>query len=87
MSCVNLFIVCIINVTTLLLSAHVRMYTGSCSTPLVDMSVPSDSIMSPSLHVQEGTTPLLRAAQDGHTGVALILLLNGSSVQEQDNVG
>ena len=28
LSCVNLFIVCIINVTTLLLSAHVRMYTS-----------------------------------------------------------
>ena len=85
MSCVNLFIVCIINVTTLLLSAHV--HTCSCGTLLVDMSVQSDSIRAPSRHVQEGTTPLLRAAQEGQTGVPLILLLNGSSVQEQDNVG
>ena len=28
LSCANLFIVCIINVTPLLLSAHVRMYTS-----------------------------------------------------------
>ena len=53
----------------------------------VDMSVPSDYTVSPSLHVQEGTTPLLRAAQKGHGGVARFLLARGSSVQEQDKVG
>ena len=40
-----------------------------------------------SLHVQEGTTPLLLAAQEGHGGVARFLLNNGSSAQEEDNVG
>ena len=53
----------------------------------VDMSVPSDYTVSASLHVQEGTTPLLRAAQEGHGGVARFLLNNGSNVQEQNNVG
>ena len=51
------------------------------------MSVPSGSILSPSLHVQSGNTPLLRAAQEGHAEVARFLLGNGSSVKEQDNVG
>ena len=51
------------------------------------MSVPSDSIVSPSLHVQENNTPLLRAAEEGHAGVACFLLNNESSIQEQDNVG
>ena len=51
------------------------------------MSVPSATIVSPSLHVQSGTTPLLRAAQEGHAEVARFLLGNGSSVTEQDNVG
>ena len=78
---------CIINVTALLLSAHVRTYTSSCGTLLVDMSVPSDSIVSSSLHVQEGNTPLLLAAWKGHAGVAQFLLARGSSVQEQNNVG
>ena len=43
--------------------------------------------VSPSLHVQSGTTPLLRAAQEGHTDVARILLGYGSNVTEQNNVG
>ena len=51
------------------------------------MSIPPDSIQSPSLHVQWGSTPLLRAAQEGHAEVAHFLLENGSNVKEQDNVG
>ena len=51
------------------------------------MSVPSGSILFPSLHVQSGATPLLRTAQEGHAEVAQFLLGNGSSVTEQDNVG
>ena len=51
------------------------------------MSVPSATIVSPSLHVQWGSTPLLRAAREGHAEVARFLLGNGSSVTEQDNVG
>ena len=51
------------------------------------MSVPPDSIVSPSLHVQEGRTPLLLAAWKGHGGVARFLLHNRSTVQEEDNVG
>ena len=51
------------------------------------MSVSSGSILSPSIFVQLGTTPLLRAAQEGHAEVAQFLLGNGSSVTEQDNVG
>ena len=86
LSCVNLFM-CIINMTPLLLFAHVRTYTSWCGTLLVDILVPSDSIVSPSLHMQWGCTPLLRAAQEGHEGVARFLLEGGSSVQEQDNVG
>ena len=58
-----------------------------CVHVLVDMSVPSGSILSPSLHVQSGNTPLLRAAVNGHAEVTLFLLRNGSSVMEQDNVG
>ena len=69
------------------LHMYIRMYMCSCGTLLVDMSVPSDSIVSPSLHVQEGNTPLLLAAWQGHAGVAQFLLARGSSVQEQDNVG
>ena len=41
---------------------------------------------SPSLHVQWGNTPLLRAAQEGHTEVACFLLENGSTIEEQNNV-
>ena len=51
------------------------------------MSVPSDSIVSPSLHVQWGYTPHLRAAQKGCAGIARFLLARGSSVQEQNIVG
>ena len=63
------------------------MYTSWRGTLLVDMSLPSESILSPSHHVQWGSTPLLRAAQEGHAEVARFLLGNGSSVTEQDNVG
>ena len=55
---------------------------------LVDMSVPSaGSIVSLSLRVQWGSTPLLRAAANGHAKVDRFLMGNGSSVTEQDNVG
>ena len=54
---------------------------------LVDRAVLSDSIMSSSLHVQWGYTPLLRAVVEGHAGVVHFLLARGSSVQEQNNVG
>ena len=47
---------------------------------------PSDSIVSSSLHVQWGYTPLLRAARKGHAEVARFLLENGSNVQEENNV-
>ena len=47
---------------------------------------PPDSIAFPSLHVQESTTPLLRAAQKGHAEIAHFLLRNGSDVQEENNV-
>ena len=40
-----------------------------------------------SLHVQEGTTPLLRAAEKGHGEIVRFLLQNGSDVEEQNNVG
>ena len=43
--------------------------------------------MSPSLHVQWGNTPLLRAAQKGHGEIVRFLLGNGSKVEEQNNVG
>ena len=61
-------------------------YTSRCATLLLDMSVPSDSIVSPSLHVQWGYSPLMRAAQKGHGGVSRFLLARRSSVQEQNNV-
>ena len=51
------------------------------------MSVPPESIVSSSLHVQEGNTPLLRAAQKGHAEIVCFLLENGSDVEEQNNVG
>ena len=47
---------------------------------------PSVSTASPSIHVQAGSTPLLLAAQNGHTEVACFLLDNGSSAQEQNYV-
>ena len=55
-------------------------------TILVDVAVPSHSIVSPSLHVQWGNTPLLRAAQEGHAEVTHFLLENGSNVHEQNSV-
>ena len=70
-----------------LLFCKVCTCTSWCSSLLVDMPVPSYSLVSPSLHVQLGTTPLLMAAQEGHAEVARFLLGNGSSVTEQDNVG
>ena len=54
---------------------------------VVYILVPSDSIVSPSLNVQSGSTPLLKAAQNGHGKVACFLLEHGSSVREEDNVG
>ena len=51
------------------------------------MPVPPESIVSSSLHVQEGTTPLLRAAEKGDAEIVRFLLKNGSNVEEQDNVG
>ena len=64
----------------------VHVHQLMCGTLLVDVSVPSDFIVSPSI-VQSGSTPLLRAAQEGHAEVAWFLLGNGSSVTEQNNVG
>lgn len=58
-----------------------------CGTLLVDISVQSDFIVPPSLHVQRGITPLLVTVAKGHAEVVHFLLANGSSVQEQDNVG
>ena len=51
------------------------------------MPAPPESIVFPSLHVQEGTTPLSRAAQKGHGEIVGFLLKNGSNVEEQGNVG
>ena len=51
------------------------------------MPAPTESVVSPSLHVQLGNTPLLRAAQEGHGEIVRFLLKNGSDVEEQDNVG
>ena len=51
------------------------------------MPVPPESIVSSSLHVQWGNTPLLRAAQEGHGKIVGFLLKNGSNVEEQNNVG
>ena len=62
------------------------MYTSSCGTLLVDMSVPSDSIVSPSLHVQWGNTPHLRAVEKGHADIARFLLASGSVVYERNSV-
>ena len=83
-SSVNLCIVCIINVTPFLLSACASTRVHLVHSRYVS---PSDYTVSASLRVQEGTTPLLRAAQEGHGGVARFLLARGSSIQEQDNVG
>ena len=47
---------------------------------------PPDSIVLPSLHVQLGYTPLLKAAQEGHAEIARFLLESGSDVQEENNV-
>ena len=51
------------------------------------MPAPTESVVSPSLHVQWGNTPLLRAAQKGHGEIVRFLLENGSDVEEQNNVG
>ena len=51
------------------------------------MPVPPESIVFPSLHVQWGKTPLLRAGQKGHGKIVGFLLKNGSNVEEQNNVG
>ena len=51
------------------------------------MPVPPESIVFPSLHVQLGNTPLLRAAPKGHGEIVRFLLENGSDVEEQNNVG
>ena len=51
------------------------------------MPVLPESIVFPSFRVQEGTTPLLRAAQKGHEVIVGFLLKNGSNVEEQCNVG
>ena len=51
------------------------------------MSIPPEYIVFPSLHVQEGTTPLLRAAEKGHREIVRFLLENDSDVEEQNNVG
>ena len=37
--------------------------------------------------MQEGNTPLLRAAEKGDEEIVRFLLVNGSDVEEQDNVG
>ena len=64
-------------------------YTNRCGTYTTSryMSVPPDSIACPTLHMQRGNTPLLRAAGNGHAEVARFLLENGSNVEEKDNVG
>ena len=52
----------------------------------VDVSLLTDSLVPPSLHVQGGNTPLLISAQEGHADIARFLLWNGSYVQEENNV-
>ena len=69
-----------------LLFWHVYMYQLMWYTTSIYVS-PIRFHVSPSLHVQSGTTPLLRAAQEGHTDIARILLGNGSNVTEQNKVG
>ena len=44
------------------------------------------SIVSLSLHVQRGYTPLLRAVATGHTGIVRFLLASGSVFYETNNV-
>ena len=51
------------------------------------MPAPPEYIVFPSLHVQEGTTPLLRAVEKGRGEIVGFLMKNGSNVEEQDNVG
>ena len=84
LTCLILLILCVVNKTP---EHLLHMCASSCGTLLVDMTVQSDSIVSPSIHVQWGSTPLLRAAQEGHVVVARCLLENGSNVHEQNNVG
>ena len=47
---------------------------------------PLHSIVSVSLHVQWGYTPLLRAVVKGHTDIAHFLVDNGSIFNEQSSV-
>ena len=42
--------------------------------------------MSPSLHVQWGYTPLIRAVVTGHADIARFLLASGSDFSERDSV-
>ena len=42
--------------------------------------------MSPSLHVQWGYTPLLRAVAEGHADIARFLLASGSDFDERNSV-
>ena len=44
------------------------------------------SIMSPSLPVQWGCTPLLRAVAAGHADIARFLLASGSDFDERNSV-
>ena len=44
------------------------------------------SIVSPSLHVQWGYTPLLRAVVKGHADIARFLLASGSVFYEKNSV-
>ena len=67
------------------------MWDAVCTSTLVDVvqvdvSILTDSFVPLSLHVQWGSTPLLRSAQDGHAEIARFLLWNGSDVQEENNV-
>ena len=43
-------------------------------------------LMSPSLPVQWGYTPLLRAVAEGHADIARFLLASGSDFDEQNSV-
>ena len=47
---------------------------------------PLHSIVSLSLHVQWGYTPLLRAVEEGHADIARFLLASGSVFNERNSV-
>ncbi len=47
---------------------------------------PLHSIKTPSLHVQWGYTPLLRAVVTGHADIARFLLASGSDFDERNSV-